>query len=87
MIHIPLNHHLLDLLQEYFIQLFDEEDEDAEIDNVIFSISNNTTMTPHPNYPNKMIWSTSELLELIKKDYPDTLPFKHLEAMHMDLPF
>jgi len=69
-------------LSEYYLQLYDKEDK------LNFSISNYYTIEPHPKFPQKIKWSTGELLELIEKEnYKEHIPKEHLQYMIADLPF
>lgn len=72
-------------MSEYFIQLFD--DTETIGDGLVFSISSVFTMVQHPDHPGKTKWGNGELLELIKKDYPNDIPSEHIDALVMDIPF
>jgi hypothetical protein len=65
-------------LQEYFIQLFDSEEE------CLFSIANYNTLLEHPDAPHKVRYSNSELLEVFQKY---NLPVNHIIMLASDLPF
>jgi len=65
---------------EYFIQLFDPEDEP------IFSVGSHVTLTPHPVYPHRKHWSNGELLQVFE-DYNDAIPEDHIQSLALDLVF
>lgn len=65
---------------EYFIQLFDPEEE------CVFSIANYWTTQYHPEFPRKARWSNGELLEIFQR-YADVVPAEHIQALVSDLPF
>lgn len=74
-------------LSEYFFQEYYGKDDNREDpdDEVRFSISSHTTLTPHPDHPGQMDWSNGEILELME-NYPQ-IPEEHKMALTMDLPF
>jgi hypothetical protein len=80
-------------LAEYFMQEYYSEEELNKMtkkelertDEVVFSVSSHTTLTPHPKYPKKMDWSNNDLLQLMRK-YPE-IPRIHKQAIAADLPF
>lgn len=80
-------------LCEYFFQLTHTEPEidamspeDGRSAEYKYAIGNDTVLTPHPDYPTKMKYTTDEML-IIVKDYLNLLPDSHLLAIAMGLPF
>lgn len=65
-------------LSEYFIQKFDKKGE------TIWSIANYNTLEPHPDHPQKIRYSNSELLEYYEQY---ELPQNHINALCLDIPF
>lgn len=74
-------------LSEYFFQKFnnypDPLDEDAE--DVVFSISSYSTTVPHPDYPNKITYTNSEILDIMEQE--GVVPQHHLDQIVLDLTF
>lgn len=73
-------------MSEYFFQAINTEAEEDE-DDIIFSISSYHTLKPHPDYPNRMKWSNSEILELMETKYKNHIPAVHRAALAGDLMF
>lgn len=67
-------------LSEYFIQLEGFDDE------TVFEIGSYYTTKPHPEYPTKLTYTNSELLEIFNQ-YAHVIPEAHLSAIASDLPF
>lgn len=61
-------------LNEYFLQLYDKDDE------IIFCIGTVAPLSEHPLYPGKNAWSKEDILNLYKS-YIDYIPQEHIQAV------
>ena len=71
-------------LQEYFLQKFKDNE-------IVFSIGSNNTIACHPDYPNKLHWSNSEIVDVIEAIHKEEgwriIPRQHVAAIVLDIPF
>lgn len=70
-------------LHEYFIQVWDIENP-SDDDTPVFSVASYNTMKPHPDTPEKVRYSNSEILSLMEEW---GCSFDYRRAVAMDLPF
>ena len=69
-------------LSEYFIQVWNNENEDEE--GLVFAIGSHHTMKCHPDYPGIIYWSNGGILKLMKEW---NCTEEHLNQVARDLPF
>lgn len=67
-------------LSSYFIQKQSPNEE------LLFDVGNRASLKAHPDYPGKLNFSNSELLEIFN-GYSEFIPAHHIQALSLDLEF